>query len=164
VTSPPETPNSPEPSKHGIEKTKSGPRPPDIMADDRVLLAWQRSHMANERTFLAWSRTSVSLLAFGFVVEKFELFLSYVMKIGGAPSPMVHKEMAFLSLFCFLLAGLSVLVSGIRFLATRRHINRGEASYSVLPDILVVVSVMVIIVMVIILSLPRLSEMGLPTP
>lgn len=32
-------------------------------------------HMANERTFLAWIRTSIGIMAFGFVVEKFSLFL-----------------------------------------------------------------------------------------
>src|SRR4029078_8073402 len=31
-------------------------------------------HAANERTFLAWLRTSIAVIAFGFVVEKFNLF------------------------------------------------------------------------------------------
>jgi putative membrane protein len=29
----------------------------------------------NERTFLAWVRTGVVVIAFGFVIEKFDLFL-----------------------------------------------------------------------------------------
>jgi putative membrane protein len=32
-------------------------------------------HAANERTFLAWVRTGIAVAAFGFVVEKFNLFL-----------------------------------------------------------------------------------------
>jgi putative membrane protein len=32
-------------------------------------------HAANERTFLAWMRTGVAVIAFGFVIEKFNLFL-----------------------------------------------------------------------------------------
>ncbi len=32
-------------------------------------------HAANERTFLAWVRTAVAVMAFGFLVEKFDLFL-----------------------------------------------------------------------------------------
>ena len=32
-------------------------------------------HLANERTFLAWIRTSIGIMAFGFVVEKFSLFI-----------------------------------------------------------------------------------------
>lgn len=35
-------------------------------------------HLANERTFLAWIRTSVGIMAFGFVVEKFSLFLKEI--------------------------------------------------------------------------------------
>lgn len=32
-------------------------------------------HAANERTFLAWIRTGIAVLGFGFVIEKFNLFL-----------------------------------------------------------------------------------------
>jgi hypothetical protein len=39
--------------------------------DDQEL--W--SHSANERTFLAWVRTAIAVMAFGFIVEKFDLFL-----------------------------------------------------------------------------------------
>lgn len=34
-----------------------------------------RLYMAAERTFLAWIRTSISLITFGFVLEKFDYFL-----------------------------------------------------------------------------------------
>jgi putative membrane protein len=32
-------------------------------------------HAANERTFLAWVRTAIAIMAFGFLVQKFDLFL-----------------------------------------------------------------------------------------
>ena len=32
-------------------------------------------HSANERTFLAWLRTGIAVIGFGFVVEKFNLFI-----------------------------------------------------------------------------------------
>jgi len=37
-----------------------------------------RDHSANERTYLAWIRTAVALMGFGFVIEKFDLFLRYI--------------------------------------------------------------------------------------
>jgi putative membrane protein len=44
-------------------------------------------HAANERTFLAWVRTAIAIMAFGFLVEKFDLFLEIVaghrVSIGG---------------------------------------------------------------------------------
>ncbi len=32
-------------------------------------------HSANERTFLAWVRTGIAIIAFGFVIEKFNVFM-----------------------------------------------------------------------------------------
>jgi len=40
-------------------------------------------HAANERTFLAWLRTGMAVVAFGFVIEKFSLF---VLTLAGATS------------------------------------------------------------------------------
>lgn len=38
-------------------------------------------HAANERTYLAWVRTGIAVMALGFVIEKFNLF---VLTIGGS--------------------------------------------------------------------------------
>lgn len=46
----------------------------------------RRVHMANERTFLAWIRTSVAIMAFGFVVEKFSLFVKQMAYYLGKES------------------------------------------------------------------------------
>ena len=34
-----------------------------------------RDHAANERTFLAWIRTGIAVIAFGVVIEKFNVFM-----------------------------------------------------------------------------------------
>jgi putative membrane protein len=41
-------------------------------------------HAANERTFLAWIRTGIAVLGFGFVIEKFNLFLVAVAASASA--------------------------------------------------------------------------------
>ncbi|MEJ2718837.1 MAG: DUF202 domain-containing protein [Deltaproteobacteria bacterium] len=136
-------------------------KPPNIWADDRIFFAWHRSHMSNERTFLSWSRTSISLLAFGFVIQKFELFLHQIAKMGGYTiSVPTHQGMIYLSFFCFGMAAITAIVSGWRFLAVRRHLNWGMASYSFVPDALVVASVMAVIMVTLVLTFPRLLGIG----
>jgi putative membrane protein len=39
-------------------------------------------HAANERTFLAWVRTGIAIIAFGFVIEKFNLFMLTIATAG----------------------------------------------------------------------------------
>ena len=70
-----------------------------------------RDHAANERTFLAWVRTSVAVIALGFLVERFDLFLAFTnaaqMKaaIAGPPREFGH------------IAGLSLIVAGMVMIA-----------------------------------------------
>jgi putative membrane protein len=46
-----------------------------------------RFYFAGERTMLAWIRTSVSLMALGFVMARFSLFLREVAAHGSAVTP-----------------------------------------------------------------------------
>jgi inner membrane protein YidH len=39
------------------------------------MISGYSDHSANERTFLAWVRTGIAVIAFGFVIEKFNLFV-----------------------------------------------------------------------------------------
>jgi putative membrane protein len=48
-----------------------------------------RDHAANERTFLAWVRTGIAVIAFGFVIEKFNLF---VLAMASANSQDVGRQ------------------------------------------------------------------------
>lgn len=40
-------------------------------------------HAANERTFLAWVRTGIAVIALGFVIEKFNLFVLTLARTAG---------------------------------------------------------------------------------
>ncbi len=45
-----------------------------------------RDHAANERTMLAWLRTGIALMAFGFAIARFALFLRQMAETrGGEP-------------------------------------------------------------------------------
>ena len=41
-------------------------------------------HAANERTFLAWVRTGIAIIALGFVIEKFNLFVRTLAEANSA--------------------------------------------------------------------------------
>lgn len=42
-----------------------------------------RLHQANERTMLAWLRTGIALMAFGFAIARFGVFLRQVAAVGS---------------------------------------------------------------------------------
>lgn len=35
-------------------------------------------HSANERTFLTWVRVSITIMIFGFIIERFDIFIAYI--------------------------------------------------------------------------------------
>lgn len=58
------------------------------------------NHAANERTFLAWVRTGVAVMALGFVIEKFNLFVLTVgssMVVEGAQRAQIERHLQRLS-------------------------------------------------------------------
>jgi putative membrane protein len=89
-------------------------------------------HAANERTFLAWVRTGVAVVAFGFVIEKFNLFLTTV---AGAVEDTTHRarlERLFGPLghfegLAFMVVGLVLVVlAAIRFVRAARLLDDQE--------------------------------------
>ena len=61
-----------------------------------------RFSYANERTFLAWNRTALSLMAFGFLIERFGLFLQMV---GRREMEFFHRQGSFLFGIALILFG-----------------------------------------------------------
>lgn len=81
---------------------------------------------ANERTFLAWVRTGIAVVGFGFVVEKFNLF---ILAAAVNLSPDQAKAIRIKPLLgpidrydglAFMLFGIAVIVLGYRRFAHRR--------------------------------------------
>jgi putative membrane protein len=85
-------------------------------------------HSANERTFLAWVRTAIAVMAFGFLVEKFDLFLelaapSFSGRVLSLPGQK-FGNVAGLSLI--VLGTAMVAIAAIRFLITAKNIDSEE--------------------------------------
>lgn len=88
-----------------------------------------RDHAANERTYLAWTRTGIALMAFGFVIEKFDLFLRYMAAATPVhiPAPGLRAEGAGLILIATGLALVGLATWG--FLRNRRLIDSAEHAF-----------------------------------
>lgn len=73
-------------------------------------------HAANERTFLAWIRTAIAIMAFGFLVQKFDLFLQFAAQSFAAQSFAARSSAAHAAPFGVHLfgtiAGLALIVLG----------------------------------------------------
>lgn len=85
-------------------------------------------HLANERTYLAWVRTSIGIMAFGFVVVKFNLFIKQIsivlqkqIAVDG------HGYSAILGIFLVGFGALVGLLSFLRYKLTEKQL--ADASY-----------------------------------
>jgi putative membrane protein len=112
------------------------------LSDKRTFFAWQRNHMANERTFLSWCRTGISLIAFGFVIERFDILIREMRIFAAHPGMANLRGTGYLGMTAFLLGAIIVVLAGWRFFYIRRHINKGETEFSVLPDVFLMGSVL----------------------
>lgn len=105
----------------------------------------RRVHMANERTFLAWIRTSIAIMAFGFVVEKFSLFvkqMGYYLGKEVASPPQGQS-----SLIGIILVGLGVLMGVLAFFRYKKveqQIDDDTYKPSVILSILLFLSVLAV--------------------
>jgi putative membrane protein len=93
---------------------------------DRASDTDPRIYMAAERTFLAWIRTGVALLAFGFVVARFGIFLRQVATLRTATPGRDSSASLYLGL-ALVGAGVVVcIVSAIRHTRYIRAIDEGR--------------------------------------
>lgn len=98
----------------------------DEQGDDAVMsdLNDPRVLFAAERTLLAWNRTSVSLMAFGFVVERFGLFLEM---IGRDELKVLQRHVSFyIGLSFILVAALISLYSTWQHTRILRSVRPAE--------------------------------------
>jgi len=109
----------------------------------------RRVHMANERTFLAWIRTSIGIMAFGFVVEKFALFIKQMSLILGKANienalPPSHGYSAIVGIFLVGLGTLMGLLAFVKYKKVERQIDEDTYQRSSILDILLTISVLAV--------------------
>jgi len=105
----------------------------------------RRVHMANERTFLSWIRTSIGIMAFGFVVEKFSLFVKQIAFFlgrnseGAAVTSAQAHTAGYSSTFGIMLIGLGALMgllAFVRYKKVERQIDEDTYRPSIILDIM----------------------------
>jgi|688.fasta_scaffold74034_5 putative membrane protein len=105
-----------------------------------------RDHLANERTFLAWIRTSIGIMAFGFVVEKFALFIKKITYfLGGnahqTPDVTSGGSSAF-GIALVILGALICLLAFIKYKQNEKQIDSDSFKPSILLDLMLTLSVL----------------------
>ena len=121
----------------------------EIIDDKSARVLNRRVHMANERTFLAWIRTCIGIMAFGFVVEKFALFIKQMSLILGKAdienaSPPYHGYSAIVGIFLVGLGTLMVLLAFVRYKKVERQIDEDTYEPSSILYILLTISVLAV--------------------
>jgi putative membrane protein len=86
-----------------------------------------RLHQANERTMLAWIRTGIALMAFGFAIARFGLFLRELaaVRTWTVKTPEALGT-AWLGTLLVALGMVTNLVGTIRYGRIRQAISRGD--------------------------------------
>ncbi|WP_267221025.1 YidH family protein [Dyella silvae] len=86
-------------------------------------------HSANERTYLAWVRTAISVMAFGFLLERFDIFLIYASKTADKVSEGLHTRASqWLGLTLLVVGALMIVGATLRFYRNRRAIESSKSS------------------------------------
>ncbi len=111
-------------------------------------------HLANERTFLAWVRTSIGIMAFGFVVVKFSLFVKQISLILGKEHIIQSKGYSGIVGVVLVAVGtVTAVLSYVRYKQTEKQLNEGYYKHSsllitVLTAFIFLVSVFLIVYLV----------------
>ncbi|HEX8949743.1 MAG TPA: DUF202 domain-containing protein [Dissulfurispiraceae bacterium] len=131
---------------------------PELSQDRKnVRVRNRRVHMANERTFLAWIRTSVGIMAFGFVVEKFALFvrqISYL--LGKETTPPPHNYSAAFGIFLVGLGAFMGVLAFVRYKKTEKQIDADAYQPSIILDLLLTTAILAIAMFLVIYLLHSL--------
>jgi putative membrane protein len=74
----------------GIRRRCGNDAPGSARAKERGMIRDYTNIAANERTFLAWVRTGIAVIALGFVIERFNLFLLTIARAVTIDAERLH--------------------------------------------------------------------------
>ena len=104
-------------------------------------------HSANERTYLAWIRTSIAIMAFGFLIERFDIFISFIGKsIGDEQNFKSSLSVELVGLSLFLVGILIVIVATIRFFTHKESIDSEETIPYSIKQTNILLSILIILI------------------
>jgi putative membrane protein len=111
-------------------------------------------HLANDRTFLAWVRTGIGIMAFGFVVVKFSLFVKQIALLldkGNMIQSRSYSEIVGIVLVA--MGTVTVILAYIRYRQIEKQLKEGYYAPSsllitVLTAFIFLVSILLIVYLV----------------
>ncbi len=114
---------------------------------------------ANERTYLAWMRTALALIAFGFLLERFDLLLRYFAK------SMVQEKIPVISPFgreagviLAILGLLIMVISSIRFTITTKKIRSESQEIYSFKSVILTGGLFILLALFVLLYITRFLE------
>lgn len=113
-------------------------------------------HLANERTFLAWVRTAIALMAFGFVVVKFALFVRQVSLVLGEGEALPDQQSsAAVGIFLVVLGAAVSLLAFFRYRRIEQQLDTTGYSPSKRLSVLLTVAIVVCCILLVLYLVPR---------
>lgn len=117
-------------------------------------------HLANERTFLAWIRTSIAIMAFGFVVVKFALFVKQIsFLLNGKDSGVVLPNRGYsavLGIVLVALGTLMALLAYVRYKSIEKQLSTNTFYPSFTLTLLFTIAIIIIGLLLVIYLIPSI--------
>jgi putative membrane protein len=122
----------------------------ETIANEIIRTQNARDHLANERTLLAWIRTSIGIIAFGFVVVKFSLFIRQISfllnKNAGIPQ---HGFSSVIGIFLVAVGSIILVLSYVKYKQTEKQLSNKTFKYSSTLILSLTISIFIISILLV---------------